>query len=641
LVVIGIAAPVEAEEQILRFESAVSVGGNGVLDVVETIEVRAEGDRIRHGIYRDFPLTFLGDNGASHSVSFRLLDITRDGAAEAHHSASNADGIRIYAGDEDVVLEPGVYTYRFHYQTGRQIRFLPDHTELFWNVTGNDWDFPILSATSKIVLPNDAVPSRWAAYTGRYGERGRAFTGSVRGINTLTVETTGTLAPGEGLSVVAEIPPGVVALPTALQSLYYRFLDNRRWIIGGLGLAGVFVFYFLAWNAVGRDPPKGTIIPQFHPPEGISPALAAYIRQYGWRSGWREFTAAAISLAVNGLIVFDDSTDTIVLSRTAANAPTLPPGERSILRWIEDRNGKVEIDKANGKSIATALSAFKSSVEAESRNRFFHRNRGYFYGGIVLTAAAVALVIAFGGLRDNEMALLIGAGAVGIFMGSVLVPIVRALFGVRRVFSVVSAAINLAVVIFIGTVFVTLARGALADLPDDFGHSILTVLLSNSFPFVLVGGFATMNGLFYYLLRAPTAAGRTVMDDIEGLDLYIRTAETGRFNLAGAPDFDATHFESLLPYALALDAEKPWSEAFARAFTRAHPGEEEAVAYAPGWHGGHSWSGQNFSSAVSSSVSAAQGSFASSVPTPSSSSSGFGGGGGSGGGGGGGGGGGW
>jgi uncharacterized membrane protein len=142
-------------------------------------------------------------------------------------------------------------------------------------------------------------------------------------------------------------------------------------------------------------------------------------------------------------------------------------------------------------------------------------------------------------------------------------------------------------------------------------------------------------------LRAPTASGRKVMDDIEGLDLYVRTAETPRFNAADAPDLDATQFERLLPYAVALDAEKPWSEAFAKAFARAHPGEDMAVAYTPAWHGSRGWHGGDFSRSVSSAVSAAQSSFASAMPAPKSSSSGFSGGGGSGGGGGGGGGGGW
>lgn len=110
-----------------------------------------------------------------------------------------------------------------------------------------------------------------------------------------------------------------------------------------------------------------------------------------------------------------------------------------------------------------------------------------------------------------------------------------------------------------------------AQLPKGFAHSVFDGLLHDGFPLALIGGLAALNGLFYYLLRAPTAAGRVIMDRIEGLELYLRTAETERMNMTGAPDLTTETFERLLPYAIALEAEKPWSEAFVKAFARAHP----------------------------------------------------------------------
>ena len=159
------------------------------------------------------------------------------------------------------------------------------------------------------------------------------------------------------------------------------------------------------------------------------------------------------------------------------------------------------------------------------------------------------------------------------------------------------------------------------------------------FSFVLVGAFAMVNGLFFYLLRAPTALGRPIMDQLAGLRLYLQTAESDRLNM-NAPEITAERFEALLPYAVALDVEKPWSDAFASALRRAHPDDADPMShYRSGWSSG-SWSSSNFSSAVSSSISGVSSALASAVPV-SSGSSGFGGGGGSGGGGGGGGGGGW
>jgi hypothetical protein len=216
------------------------------------------------------------------------------------------------------------------------------------------------------------------------------------------------------------------------------------------------------------------------------------------------------------------------------------------------------------------------------------------------------------------------------------------LFGATRQHSLVRIVMSVVVigifVSFITTMIGDVFRGGVQDILPILGG----LVSENPFPFMLVGSLATLNGLFLYLMRAPTALGRPIMDQLDGLKLYLETAESDRLNLQ-APEITAERFEALLPYAVALNVEKPWSEAFSAALTRAHPGETEPMRhYHPGWHSGSRWSSSTFSSAVASTVSSASSAFASAVPV-SSGSSGFsgGGGGGSGGGGGGGGGGGW
>ncbi len=645
----GLADPARSEEIIERFDAEIEVRSDGDLAVTETIAVRAEGAQIRRGIFRDFPLRFADAQGRLRQVDFELVDVTRDGRPEAHFTRRNDRGVRIYAGSEDVLLRPGRYTYRLRYVTGRQLRHLPSHIELYWNVTGNEWTFPILATTATIRLPGNAPTVRWTGYTGRFGERGGDLRAGRNADGTLGFATTRTLQPGEGLTVVAEIPAGAVAAPSQAQQLRYAFLDYRRFLFAGIGMLGVLAFYLTAWRAVGRDPPKGTIIPLFHPPEGISPALAAYVRQWGWRGGWREFTAAAVSLAVKGLVLFDDRDETLTLVRTerAASAGSsssgpqdLPPGERALLSWLESSGGTVRIDQANGPNLVRALATFKSAIEKENRHRFFRRNLGYFGAGIALTALCVAATLALGNFSEDEIGLLVATGVAGVFVGVFVVQAARALLAGRGLRTIVAAAISLAVIVFVGAMAATTLMGSGALL-DGFRRTLVDALLEHGFPLALVGGFALLNGLFYYLLRAPTAAGRRVMDQIEGLELYLRTAESARLNLAGAPEITTERFERLLPYAIALQVEKPWSEAFEAAFARAHPGDDLRDAYRPAWRSNPHWSGSSFGSSMSGAVAAAQDAFGSATPAPSSSSSGFGGGGGSGGGGGGGGGGGW
>ncbi len=637
-----------ATEVIQSFNSDVQVAKDGELSVTETLRVHAEGYAMRHGIYRDFPLTFRDATGRLREVTFHLVAVSRDGHAEPYHTERTHGFLRIYAGDKDVLLPPGEHTYVFQYGTGRQIRWFNDKPELNWNVTGNFWNFPIESATYRLQIPGGAASVRWTAFTGRLGARGTDWRGNESVLGTLTVSTTRRLAPGEGLTVVAELPQGSVEQPSANTLLWYELFDDRAWIFGGLGLVVILVYYLAAWHAVGRDPKGGPIIPLFHPPAGISPALANYIRDWGFgREKWRAFTAAALSLAVRGLIRFDQKDGTLTLKTTGKQPEGgfagLPAGEGAVFTFVSEYAGEVPLDKKYGQAIANAGDKFTKSIEAENKNRFFRRNLGYVIAGLAMTVAVIVGIAVFGGLQDQDISILVMLGFGGFIVGMFILPLALSMSsGALRFDSLARIAISLAIFAIFTSIFFNFAHALLSTGLMSAVPALEGFLESYPLPFVLVTAFAALNGLFFYLMRAPTALGRPIMDQLAGFRLYLETAEADRLNLQ-APEITAERFEALLPYAVALDVEKPWANAFEAALRRAHPEDADPMRhYQPSWGsaGGGNWSGGNFSSAISSSVVGVSAALASAVPA-SSGSSGFGGGGGSGGGGGGGGGGGW
>ena len=149
-----------------------------------------------------------------------------------------------------------------------------------------------------------------------------------------------------------------------------------------------------------------------------------------------------------------------------------------------------------------------------------------------------------------------------------------------------------------------------------------------------------INVLFFFLLGAPTPLGRKLMDGIAGLKTYINLAEKDRMNLAGAPAMSPQHFETMLPYAVALGLEKPWSNAF-QAWLASAAGAATAASYSPHWYRGGNFSSNSIGKTMAGLPASIGKSMTNAMPAPKSSSSGFSGGGSSGGGGGGGGGGGW
>jgi uncharacterized membrane protein YgcG len=637
-----------AAEVIHSFDSHMRLAKDGELTVTERIRVRAEGASIRRGIYRDFPLTFLDAEGRRREVDFKLIDVTRDGKPETYFTERKSGGvIRIYAGDKDVLLTRGDYTYVFRYRTSRQVRWFDGAAELNWNVTGNFWTFPILAASYRLELADGLRPVRWTAFTGPLGARGGDYRAALAGDGALVVTTTRPLQAGEGLTVVAALPEAAVASPTAATEFWYALKDNRAWIFGGFGFVLVLGYYLAAWNAVGRDPRGGTVIPLFYPPKGISPALANYIENWGLaRDKWRAFTAAALSLAVKGLVRFDDRDGALTLKSTGrapdGGIPSLPPGERAIASWLNARGGAATVDSANGSAVAAVAKNFTAAIEDENRHRFFRRNLGYVIAGALMTAAVILGIVIFGGLSEADTFIIVFIMFASVWLGMFLVPVMLALFGARRFSSIVRAALTLAVVGVLAMMFGNILATMFPDGFAGLWPMLRALLGEHTFPLALIASFATLNGLFLYLMRAPTALGRPIMDQLAGFKLYLETAESDRLNFSGAPEITAERFEALLPYAVALNVEQPWSDAFAAALQRAYPGEEDPVDrhYRPNWHSG-AWSGRSFGSAVASTVSSTASALSSATPASASSSGFSSGGGGSGGGGGGGGGGGW
>jgi hypothetical protein len=178
---LGLFSVARADERILDFHSEIGVAYDASMLVDETIRVRAEGDRIRHGIYRDFPTDYRDRLGNRVHVDFIPLTLTRDGANEPFHAEAQVNGVRVYFGDKNTSLAPGEYTYVLGYKTTRQLGFFDDHDELYWNVTGNGWDFAIEAASVAVTLPDSVATDaiHVDAYTGVQGDKGTDYRAAV------------------------------------------------------------------------------------------------------------------------------------------------------------------------------------------------------------------------------------------------------------------------------------------------------------------------------------------------------------------------------------------------------------------------------------------------------------------------------
>ena len=234
-----------ADERILSYHSDILVKQDGWIEVTETIRVRAEGEQIRRGIYRDFPTDYEDRFGNEYHVRYTPLAVLRNDRVESFNSQKLGNQVRTYFGSANKYIEAGEHTYTFRYEVNRILGFFDDKDELYWNVTGNEWDFPIDKASATVSFEFDVPRADFSlyAYTSYFGSKGQDYRATFDRAGNPSFETTRILHFNEGLTISVAWPKGFVDEPGFVKKAGWVLADNLNLLIALAGLLAMFSYY--------------------------------------------------------------------------------------------------------------------------------------------------------------------------------------------------------------------------------------------------------------------------------------------------------------------------------------------------------------------------------------------------------------
>jgi uncharacterized membrane protein YgcG len=580
-IVAGLSSPATAagQERILRYDSEVDIRADGTLEVTEHITVRAEGTNIRRGIFRDFPTRYRDRYGNRVRVDFEMISVHRNGQPEEWFTERRANGIRINTGGDAFLPVPAEYTFTLRYRTTRQLGFFEEHDELYWNAIGTGWAFPIEAGAVEVRLPGPVPVADLHAegYTGPQGARGTAYEAWIPEPGTSRYRLTAGLAPREGLTIVLTFPKGIVEEPSGARRAGWFLSDNRGVFVALMGLIVLLWYCVTRWQEVGRDPRPGVIIPRYRPPDGHGPAGLRYLRRKGTYDT-RCFSGDLLALAVTGRLGIGNR-KRFLREEWWVEGPPTPPGD-GFGDASGDGGGLHRVTASQEALLRKLLPGGKGRLEFKKSN----------------ASKVQAAFSTHRKLLDKEF---------------------HPRFFKRNTGHAASAG-------FIGVAAIILA------FATSGGNAIAAILVLSAVMVLTVM-------IFGFLIPAPTQEGRRLLDEIEGLRLYLSVAErdelAGMTGPDGPPQLDAERYEALLPFAVALEVEDAWTKKFTAAVGAAAAAE---AARRMTWYSGSApiTDVGGFTRAMGSTLT----SQISSSSSPPGSSSGSGGGGSSGGGGGGGGG---
>jgi uncharacterized membrane protein YgcG len=382
-----------ADERILSFHSYVRVMIDGSIDVTELITVRSEGHRIRRGIYRDLPTEYFDKLNNRIEVNIEPSAVLRDDEHENFRVVNTDGGIRVYFGRSNHFLSNGIHTYSFKYRAERMLGFFEEHDELYWNVTGFDWAFPIDQASATVSFEFEVSESeiRSEAYTGPQGGKGRDYTSRTEANGGVFFEATEPLSAVNGLTIVVGWPKGLVHEPTELQRVGWLLRDNVNLLIALGGFALLLAYYIPVWRRHGKDPDEGVIVARYEPPGGFSPASLRYIRQMYYDD--KVMTAAVVNLAVKGYlrIIDDDGEHALIKSNPGPNPLPLAAGERELLEGLFADGALIELTDDNHVILGAAKDAHRRSLKDDYKKHYFQTNAFLNIPGMVIVIGTMAV----------------------------------------------------------------------------------------------------------------------------------------------------------------------------------------------------------------------------------------------------------
>jgi uncharacterized membrane protein YgcG len=504
VVALGV-APARAERSlsIESFDARVVVNLAGVTDVTETIQVRFNGSW--NGLYRTIPVEYQTPQGFNDSLRLWIVSVTGEGGVALRYQTSRErHNLKVKAwvpGAVDVVK-----TIVIRYQVANALRFFEEHDELYWNVTGDEWDMPIARATATIDLPAEVENVRATSFTGGYGSRENAAQVQVAGPE-VRVHTVQGLAFREGLTVAVAWNPGVVHRPTTAEVTAGFVRSNVLLLVPLVVFAGM----WRLWAARGRDPRRRPIVVRYDPPDDLGPGEIGTLVDDS--ADLRDVTATLVDLAVRGFIRIDEHEDSwlfglfthkdynLVSLHPIADWTPLLSYERKVLEGVFEGSGvKVTHEDAPGRHPVVKLS--------DLQNKFYKTLPGIRSGMLDRLVANGVYVKRPDGVRARYMGLGVVVGA-GVLMGGLM----------------------------------------------------LSTRLGLSPAAAIVAGVASaiIGVAFGYHMPARTEKGARTREAAMGFEEFLRRVESDRFErVIKTPEM----FEKFLPYAMALGVEKHWAKAF-------------------------------------------------------------------------------
>ncbi|MBQ8347128.1 MAG: DUF2207 domain-containing protein [Alphaproteobacteria bacterium] len=530
-----------AEEAISDYDVTLTVRPDASVVVTEKITVNVEGIKIRRGIYRDLPKT--------KGVKYHVLHVKRNNKTEPFFTETQGKFLRINTGSDELLPRNTHQSYEISYVAENVILGFDDYDELYWNVTGNGWDFPIERASARVILPDGARIKQFSTYQGRTGSKEPAgYQASPE-----KFYATRFLQRKEGLTIAVGFDKGFVNIPPPPFYKKIPFQSALRFSIGVL-----LAYLVISWALYGKDPEKDAVMPRFDTPADLTPAQACWIYSYG-KTAHECMTLALLQGGVSGFLKITETDD--------FHLTELRDPENGEEKFIKKNLGlPTTFSKKYSQKMGRFLEKFSIFMKQKTADRYFATNRLFVVLAFLLLIGLTAYQCLLADLLPMAMIMTFYLLFL-IPMGTEITKIfATGKFRWGALLSLIFIVLHFSSFVF---TFIMENRQAI-DIIKFYAIGILAILI------------------YAHLIIRPTRKGMQVIAHIDGIKMFLKAID-----MPGEVNFDK--MEKLLPYAVFLGLADEWEKKMNILTVSSH--------YSPSWYSGRRFRCHSFCSGFSSTLS--------------------------------------
>ena len=516
-------------EAIKKYDVSIQINKNGTLTVNEVIDYEFD-NALRHGIYRDIPLRSKKSGTDIYKSHVKMNSVKRNGEPENYTSDTSYEGVSYRVGSADRYVDSGINKYEFNYTIYNAVFEKDGIYQVYFNPIGQFWNVPIESADVSISFENN-VPvgenevQQLEVYTGEYGETGKNYT-ILQKSGIIKIKTSEVLEPRNGLSFRLNLKTDKIS-PTWLDKLEVLYYADPLVIAGPVIILMLAIYGFVTWFLFGRDPAGKAVIPEFNIPKDISPMYAAYIK--GVRDPKEMLTIGMLSLLSKDYVTAEDKEGNgknvkYRLVKDTERNPELSPEEKALLCVLSDDEKNIF---KNEQGLYDAAKKILGTLETRYNKKIYIDNNLFKYPFIL----GIIMVFIIGmGIQNIAGSIIDGMGfiipIIIIFFSSLTI----VLSILKRAFSqntLLSMLIRLMVVMCLG-------------IMTQMTGFIITVII-----FIMYSIYSKLIGKY-------TNEGIRHKEYLDGMKMYIKTAEANQIMKFNDVDELVGYFKGILPYAVAL-----------------------------------------------------------------------------------------